>query len=291
MTSSNPIAPPLEGLVTRQEVLDAHGWKNGTLSYWTKLGVITPAVSIGNKTFWKMPTADEAAAIVEDMKRRRLEAASLGGKARAACFIPKEPKPKPARKSPVRISKAPEGLLSTPQMIESGIPKSTLRTWTRHGLISPAWTCPSFQTQFWNPLTEDQIKEIRALMRQRQVDGAVKARAINPPSRGEARPPKPKKAEVELPSFIPAPTPRAPKQRPRRIGMGIAYEAALAKGKANPKWANILGFNLWRDGNTYKAESIQQVPSFPWIYCERHFLKGDVWVSRIVRPGTGEVIT
>jgi hypothetical protein len=276
MTPSNPIAPQLEGLVTRQEVLDAHGWKTSTLTTWTRAGIIGPAIKLGGKTFWKMPTTEEAAAIVSEMKRRKIEGAIHGGNTR--------------QRNINRKSDSPEGLLSTPQMVESGIPKATLRTWRRYGLISPAWTCPNFQTQFWRPLTQEQIKEIRALMRQRQVDGAVKARKINPPKQKEAKPPKPKKADVELPGFIPAPTPPAPKTKASRIGIGLPYDEALAKGKGNPKWANILGFNLWRDGNTYKAESIGQAPSFPWEHCERHFLKGDTWASRIVRP-TGEVIT
>lgn len=269
MTPSNPIAPPLEGLVTRQEVLDAHGWKNTTLASWVSAGVIAPVAKVGGKTFWKMPTAEEAAAIKAEMKRRLIESASRGGKNR--------------QRAASRKSDAPEGLLSTEEMVETlGITLTTLKRWRRRELIAPVWTCPKFKTNYWETPKAEDIAEIRRKLQE------PKPRTASPRPKGVK--PRTGGSPGELPTFIPAPTPPKPKQKPVRIGMGLPYEEAIAKGKANVKWANILGFNLWRDGNTYKAESVREVPSSPWEHCERHFLKGDSWESRIVRPN-GEVIT
>lgn len=153
------------------------GVAKSTAYYWARLGLIE-AIEGSAPRRYLVPSPEKKEHIREAMRQRRRVGATKGGQsasqmglsashaAKARQALAKSPdahQRATEKRLEGSVAQVPPGLVDGPTLCkQAGIGLSTLLRWRKGGYVSHAYQCPRLHTLYFEPLTPEQVQELRA---------------------------------------------------------------------------------------------------------------------------------
>lgn len=265
-------------LVTQAQLGEILGLSKATVWAWRKRGWITPVQREGHCNLYQVPTLEEIARIKDERRQgfqiRGKESIAVAALAAGAAVAAQ------ARE------RRGQGLVTFKELrAHLCVGRSVLLEWIKEGRITPALT---MGRRSWFHLPSDEL--VQELRRQRREQ--IRARRPEPaPSKKAVASPAPN--TLTLDPFVCRTIERA------NISQGAddkpnkpAYDAAVALGRSDVRFASVLGFNLLAHPTQgFRPAPVNEAPTEGWQYHERHYLNGyRQWAVRAQRSKTGEII-